>query len=327
MSGVRPAISPESPESRRAHPGAHPARPGLFGLIAPGSFAFETLRRVAVGVWHEGFIHAGNLAYLTLLSIFPFFIVGAAILTAIGRPEDFAALEAVLATLPPSVGAMIGESVRQVLSLRTGPLLWFGALIGIWTVTSFIETIREVLRRAYGVSDSRPFWHYRLLGIAMIFAAVALLMIAFAAQIAMTTAEEVIARFLPAAHQIADMLAGSRAFPTIATYIAAFIMFWVLAPSRYRGRGYPKWPGALFTSLWWFGSVMLLPRAVGAFGGYTLTYGGLAGVMVALLFFWLVGYGLVIGAHINAALANPEKHRQRGGGFLDELAEAPWLDT
>ena len=40
------------------------------------------------------------------------------------------------------------------------------------------------------------------------------------------------------------------------------------------------------------------------FGGYDLTYGSLAGVMVALIFFFLVGLGVVIGAEINAALAD-----------------------
>jgi membrane protein len=36
---------------------------------------------------------------------------------------------------------------------------------------------------------------------------------------------------------------------------------------------------------------------------YDLTYGSLAGVMIALFFFWLVGLGMVVGAELNAALA------------------------
>ena len=37
---------------------------------------------------------------------------------------------------------------------------------------------------------------------------------------------------------------------------------------------------------------------------YDLTYGSLAGVMVALIFFYLIGLGMVTGAQLNAALAN-----------------------
>ena len=54
---------------------------------------------------------------------------------------------------------------------------------------------------------------------------------------------------------------------------------------------------------------------------------GLAGVMVAMLFFWLIGYGFVIAAHINAALANPDHHPLKGHTMLDDLAEAKWRDT
>ncbi|HCY01845.1 MAG TPA: ribonuclease BN, partial [Erythrobacter sp.] len=44
------------------------------------------------------------------------------------------------------------------------------------------------------------------------------------------------------------------------------------------------------------------------FFAYDLTYGGLAGVMIVLFFFWLVGLGVVIGAELNAALAEtPEE--------------------
>jgi membrane protein len=320
-------ISPETPEERRKHPGAHPHTPGLQGHFGPGSRVFEFLRRVLIGVYNEGFIHAGNLAYLTLLAIFPFFIVAAAFATMIGRPEDMAAIRGLLTTLPPSVATMIEATAVEVMSVRTGPLLWFGALIGVWTVGSFIETIREILRRAYGTDYARPFWQYRLISVVIIFGAVSLLFLAFSAQILLTTAEQIVARYFPQAHDMTNRIASSRFIPAGATFVGCYLMFWTLTPADYRGRRFPKWPGALFTTLWWSLWLLILPRALAVFGGYTLTYGGLAGVMVALLFFWLIGYGLVIGAHLNAALANPGRTSLKQHPLLDELSEAKWLDT
>lgn len=312
---------------RKAHPGAHPHRKGFWGHVGPGSKPFEVGRRIVFGVWNDGFIHAGNLAYLTLLAVFPFFIILAAVAQLIGRPEEnLAAIHTVVRTFPPGVAEMIEATALQVLSLRTGPLLWFGAGIGIWTVGSFIETIREILRRAYGTDYDRPFWHYRLIGVAIIFAAVSMLMFAFSLQIVLTTAEEVITRFIPAADYYATRVADTRFIPMLMTFIASFLLLWTLTPTEYRGRRFPKWPGAAFITAWWYLALTLLPKVLALFGGYTLTYGGLAGVMVALLFFWLVGYGFVIAAHVNAALANPDKDRLKGG-ILDELAEATWLDT
>ena len=48
---------------------------------------------------------------------------------------------------------------------------------------------------------------------------------------------------------------------------------------------------------------LALPPVLRSFFTYSLTYGSLAGIMIALLFFWLVGLGVVIGAELNAALA------------------------
>jgi membrane protein len=297
--------SPETPEARRRHPGAHPHVEGLWGLIGPGSKPFEVLRRVAIGVYSDGFIHAGNFAYLTLLTVFPFFIVMAAITQLIGRPdENLKAIQSMLVALPPGVAQLIQSAAQEMLQARTGPLLWFGAIVGLWTVSSFIETIRDILRRAYGTGYGRPFWHYRIAGIAITFVSVLLILFALAARLAVTAMEEVVFRYIPAAQTVLSVELG-RMSTSVVVFLGLFVIFWTLAPPEYRGRAFPKWPGALVTTLWWTGALALLPPALSLFGGYALTYGSLAGVIVALLFFWIVGFGLVIGAHLNAALANP----------------------
>ena len=288
---------------------------------------------MVVGVWDEGFGHAGNLAYLTLLTLFPFFIVTTAIATLIGKPaENLAAIDAVLKAVPPSVAVMLHDAAIEVMNARTGPLLWFGGLVGLWTITGFIGTLRDVLKRAYGAEYGRPFWHYRLAGIVVVFLSVTLILLSFSVQVLITAAEEFVTRVVPLLGKI-DMGGFDtgwldRLWPTLVMYGALYVMFWSLAPGPYRARIYPKWPGALFTTLWWFGAVTLMPKAIALFGGYTLTYGSLAGVMIALLFFWQVGYGVVIGAYLNAALANPDKEGQKDkNSVLDDLAEARWLDT
>jgi membrane protein len=50
-------------------------------------------------------------------------------------------------------------------------------------------------------------------------------------------------------------------------------------------------------------TTMALPRDLGLLGGYDLTYGSLRGVIIVLIFFWVVGLGVVFGAELNAALA------------------------
>ena len=84
-----------------------------------------------------------------------------------------------------------------------------------------------------------------------------------------------------------------------------------------------KWPGALLITAWWLATVEILPSILGLLGGYSLTYGSLAGVMIALIFFFVVGLGVVIGAELNAALAESGATALKGevysGPYTDEL--------
>jgi membrane protein len=292
-------ISPVSPEQRAEHGNPNPL-PGLSRYRR----ASEIIRRIVVGVYADGFVHAGNLAYLSLIALFPFFIVTAALAHFLGRAPDTAmAINSFLNTVPKSVATIIRQPITDVLAERTGALLWLGALVGLWTTGSFIETIRDILRRAYGVRYSKSFWHYRMTSAALIICSVVLTFLAFSVQLLLTGVEQFISRLLPVAHGLLGWIGWSRLAPLLALFAALYLIFYSLTPSKYRGEGCPKWPGAAFTAVWWVATTMALPPALAAFGGYGRTYGGLAGVIVTLFFFWLVGFGLVIGAHLNAALA------------------------
>jgi membrane protein len=300
-------ISPESPEQRAEH-----GNPHALDRIPRHKRAWEIVKRVAIGVYSDGFIHAGNLAYLALISLFPFFIVIAALAHFLGRaPDTEVAIASFLRTLPASVRELIRQPIDDVLAQRTGSLLWLGGLVGLWTTGSFIETIRDILRRAYGRGYSKPFWHYRLMSAALIIGSVALMLVAFSLQLVLIGVEQLVERLLPVSDEVLGWIGWSRLAPGIALFVSLYLVFYSLTPSKYRWSNCPKWPGAAFTTLWWVATTMALPRALVALGGYGRTYGSLAGVIVALFFFWLVGFGLVIGAHLNAALAESPRERVR----------------
>lgn len=292
--------------------------------LKPRLTPWEVVKRVAVGVYNDGFIHAGNLAYLSIVALFPFFIVAAAVAHLLGQSQDATlTVTNVLRRLPPDVAGTLREPIQEVLTVRTGTLLWLGAIIGLWTATSFVETIRDILRRAYGVKFCAPFWEYRLGSILLILGAVLLLMVAFALSALMTIAHHYIMLWFPLAQNVGHELGLYRLVPAITLFCTFYALFFALTPARYRRAGYKKWPGALFITAWWLGTVEILPSALSLFGGYSRTYGSLAGVMIALIFFFVVGLGVVIGAELNAALAESGATALKGeiytGPYTDEL--------
>jgi membrane protein len=319
-------ISPQSPEARRKRLASMRAAFGteVEEKLKPRLTPWEVVRRVAVGVYNDGFIHAGNLAYLSILALFPFFILAAAVAHLLGQSQDAQLTVAnVLHRLPPDVASTLRGPVQQVLTVRTGGLLWLGAGVGLWTAASYVETIRDILRRAFGVKYCAPFWEYRIGSILLILGAVLLLMTSFAASVALSSARHVIFEWFPFAEGIAGTLGVARLVPAATLFFTFYVLFFALTPARYRRRGCRKWPGALLVTAWWLVTVEVLPWALGLLGGYSLTYGSLAGVMIALIFFFVIGLGVVTGAELNAALAESGAAALKGeiytGPYTDEL--------
>jgi membrane protein len=311
-----PVQSPLTPESRRKRL-QHQASEQLhrqIDKIRPGVHAMEVIKRVAVGTYSDGFIHAGNLAYLSLMTLFPFFIVAAAVASIFGRSEDgVQAVNAFLEAVPRGVGDVVRKPIQDVLHARSGPLLWLGGLVGLWTVGSLIETIRDILRRAYGTKSTRPFWHYRLTAIGITLVSVFAVMFAFSMQVFITGVDELLHRVFPFADEAIGLVASLKLVPMGIVGVALWSLFVSLTPTAYKDPRFPKWPGAVATALWWYGVMLLLPPTLSLLGGYDRTYGSLAGVMITLIFFFLVGLGVVIGAELNAALAEfPEEEAQPG---------------
>lgn len=315
--------SPHSPEARRKRLAGLRAQFGsdsVKGLRE--TRPWEVMKRAVYGVYSDGFIHAGNLAYISLLALFPFLILATAIAKLIGRDgQTDEAIFAILSQLPPNVAETLAEPLFEVTTDKSGALLWIGALIGLWTAGSFIETIRDILRRAYGIRMSAPFWEYRLASIGLIVGAVLLLFISFSATVLLTSLQALISSYLPFSDNIAAELGLFRVIPSVILFFTVYAIFYALTPLRYRRGKRRVWPGAVFVTVWWLLIAFILPEAVGLVGGYGRTYGSMAGVMVVLIFFYIVGLGVVFGAEFNAALADSGDAALKG-----EIYEGPYAD-
>ncbi|WP_159979779.1 MULTISPECIES: YihY/virulence factor BrkB family protein [unclassified Novosphingobium] len=300
-----------------------PLRRKLKRKAGPGTRFFRVVVRVINGTWDDGFIHAGNLAYMTLLALFPFFIALAAIFSALGEEDQLgASIDAVLRALPPRVAEVLGPVGHDVAAARHGHLLWIGGIFGLWTTTSLVETIRDILHRAYNTTKRPRFWRSRLISTGLIFGSVLLLLISLSSQVLISASETIISALFPGLDDLSGQIAISSAISAGALFASIYLLFYLLTPSTYQKRKCPKWPGAALVTAWWLLVAFALPKVLQTFFMYDLTYGSLAGVMIALFFFWLVGLGMVVGAELNAALAGAPEAPDTPGHTATDMGAA-----
>ena len=154
-----------------------------------------------------------------------------------------------------------------------------------------------------------------------ILGAVVLLMFAFAITVVLTSVQHAIAAWVPFADNVVDALNIYRYLPAIALFATNYILFYLSRPPIPKERDAGNGRGAADHRLW-LATVEVRPEAIGLLGGYDLTYGSLAGVMVVLIFFFMVGLGVVAGAEsmrAGGSFADGAKGRSLFGSYKDQL--------
>lgn len=271
------------------------------GLGTGALVAIAIAWRVVDRTFRDGFIHAGNLAFLSLVTLFPAAVLLQAVAVSLGRTEaGRLAVAQFLVTLPEEVSALVGPVLEQVLEARSGTALLLGAAVALWTTSGFIGTIRDLLRRVHEAEPARPFWQERLLSIAVTIGAMLAALLGFLVQLAAQVALSVARALLPALDWLGQWVDASRIAAVVVLFLGLWALIAVLTPRRVRAAA---WPGALVITIVWVGATALIGPWLAAATGFSLTYGALAGVILALLFFQVIGLAVVLGAELNAALA------------------------
>jgi membrane protein len=270
---------------------------------APLRTGWQILKDSWNGFWDDdGPMMAGNLAYLSLIAVFPFFIFMIWLAGRFGRSDEgVRAINSFLATIPADVAAALRGPIAEVTLHRPQELLTIGVIIAIWSAGSVVETVRVIIHKAYNVPAGRPFWQYRLQSFTMVIGSALLVLIAISIQFLLAGLDQLLAAHLPRLRETLQSLDLARRLITpLLLYGALLVLLRALTPRRIEPVWH--WPGALFTALLWIGIAAALPQVLSRISNYSLTYGSLGGVMVTLLFFYLVGAVFVAGAQLNNAV-------------------------
>lgn len=256
----------------------------------------------------EGWVLAGYLAYSAMLALMPFLIFATALTgLVIGPDRGAAALDVLFTTAPEHVARTLEPVILDVVSTRPGSLLTVTAIGVLYAASSGVEALRLGLDRAYDVEAYRHVAYSWLIAIAVvivgfvIFILLALLIIL--APIIFALLESWFNVEIP---MQADVIRYSVGFGVLA--LSLWGIHWVL-PSR-RMRGLRLWPGILASVFAWGALAMLFSFYLSYAPYYTVTYGTLAGVVVTLLFMYLTGSIVIIGAEINAIVNHDELARR-----------------
>ena len=251
----------------------------------------------------DGWAMASHVALNALMSVFPFLIFVAALAGFIGEANLAGRVAALLFdTWPSDVAGPIANGVQRVVSQSQGSLLTISILVTIYLASNGVEAVRTALNRAYRVTDRRPFLLLRLQSVVFVLVgAVLSLVFAFLAVLGPLIFQW-IAEHVPEIRPFAGLFEVLRFAVTGLVAVAALVAahLWLPAGRPPVGR---LWPGILATVVLWLVGAWTFGYYLQRFANYAAYYAGLASVVTAIFFLYLIALAMIFGAEFNASLA------------------------
>lgn len=256
---------------------------------------------------------AAAQAYYYLLSLVPMLILALSILPYLNLDPD-AAMETMQGIMPGELADIFEDQLADILTEQRGGLLTFGILGTIWSASNGMNAFIKAQNEAYNVKEERSFIKARLVSIALTFAMILALIVALVLPVFGETIIGFIQSIgiIPAEMEfLFNILRWTVSIVVVAMVFAALYHFApnISIPFKF------ALPGALFATIGLQLTSLGFSFYVGNFGNYTETYGSLGGIIILMLWLFLIGIILVVGAEVNAILY------RRKQGIIPEEAE------
>ena len=271
---------------------------------------------------------AAALTYYAVLSLFPAMLALVSLIGIFGDPQKTtdALLQIVSGFAPAETVDTVGGTVAELASApAAGLTLVIGLATALWSASGYVGAFGRAMNRVYEVDEGRPF--VKLRGTMLAVTLLSVVIVALLAGMLVLSG--------PVAEAVGGLIGLSGAFvavwniakwPVMVGLIIVIIAVLFYATPNVKQPKF-KWMSigsgiALF--------IFLLASVgfgfyVGNFGNYNKTYGALGGVIVMLLWLWILNMSLLFGAEFDAEM---ERGRQLQAGIkAEETIQLPPRDT
>lgn len=256
---------------------------------------------------------AAQLAYYFFLALFP------TILFLLALASFFP-----LQSLTDNIGAVIGpfvsremleliqDQMRRLANEESGGLLTLGVLGALWSSSAAIVSIVGAVNRAYDLEETRPWWKVRLIAIGLTLSVALLVLLAFSLVLVGPTVAGSLGERTGLGGAFTWtwlILQWPLAFLMVSTAIAMVFYF---APDADQDWVWVT-PGAVLATALWLLASLLFKGYVANFTDYNGSYGAIGGVIVMMLWFYLTGAAIIVGAEFNSEIEHASPYGKAPG--------------
>lgn len=262
----------------------------------------------------DGWSMASHLAITALMALFPFLIFATTLASFLGA-DSFAddVVHIVFDTWPEQIAAPISREVVNVLTVQRSDLLTYGVVLAAFFASNGIESLRTALNRAYRVTETRSFIFRRLQSLAfVVIATIGFLVISILLVFAPLIVRIAVANLPWLEPYLGTINLWRYVIASIVIVIGLIaVHIWLPAGNR---RFLDLVPGIIFTLIGWLIGSTVFAIYLDHFSSYVTTYAGLASIMIAVMFLYIISMVFILGGELNAAIRRFLDARARVAG-------------
>jgi membrane protein len=269
------------------------------GHVPLAGLARESLKRLLAD---EAIPLAGNIAFRSIFSVFPFLIFLTAIAGFVGTEEQArAAVNFLLDVAPENLVLPLAGEIRSILTVPRADLLSLAALLTIWSAMAAVDSVRVGLNRAYDVRENRPVWWLYLINVLFVIGSAAAFLAFSFLVVLMPLAFRVAASYGVDPFQRFSVLQELRLVLAFLLLLVGVVAAHMVLPARSI-----SWrrmlPGVLLTVAIWMVQALVFSYWLLRFNSFASTYASLSGLFAAMFFIYLAALVLIFGGEVNRVL-------------------------
>jgi membrane protein len=271
-------------------------------------------RELVDRVWHdlqnENLLNeAAALSYYFIFSLFPAFLFMVALLGLLPIPHVMGRLMHYMhEVLPPDAASVVSKTVLEVVRGSNHGLVSIGAVLALWSASSAMMSMMSALNVAYEVEDSRPWWRRRLTAVVLTIAFSVFLILSLVLMMFGPTIGQFIARPFGLSDFAVTVWNAVSVPIALLLMLTAIALVYFLAPDVEQ-RWHWVTPGSVVAVTLWLGMSFALRFYVEHFANYNATYGSIGGIILLLLWLYLTGVVLLLGAEVNSEIEQAAARR------------------
>jgi membrane protein len=253
---------------------------------------------------------AAQLAFYFLLSLFPALLFLVALIGYLPVENAMAELlSALSAVAPHEFVLLVRDQLDDLARGGWAGFLTLGIMGAFWSSSTAMVAIIDALNRAYDVAEWRPWWKRRIVAIVLTVALATFTAISLAMILIGPSVANRVARWFGVAPLMTSLWPIARWSAMIFCVVFGVDLVYHFAPNR-KARWSWLTPGSVIATALWILSSFAFKLYVRSFGHFNITYGAISGVIVVLLWLYVSGFAILIGAELNSVLADATS-RQR----------------